>query len=129
MTSALMWSFIGFMLMIRGAVYLISGGQYSLLFFILFLGLIKFFAVFRNVARNNVSRIAGLEGKVFIWSLFPLRTWMLIAAMIILGVFLRLFCQLQAVYSVVISGVGLAMLIGSGIFWKAWREELVRKDD
>ncbi|MFP3983783.1 MAG: hypothetical protein ACLFV2_08865 [Desulfurivibrionaceae bacterium] len=129
MASALIWTLIGFMLMIKGSVYLISGSQYSLLFFILFLGLIKFFAVFRNVAHNNVSRITGLEGKVFICSLFPLRTWILIAAMIVLGVFLRLFCQLQAVYSVVISGVGLAMLIGSAVFWKAWREELVRKDD
>jgi len=126
LVAALMWTFVGCGLLIRGAVFLASTSCYFLFIMVLLLGIIKFFLGFRNVARKNVIRLGRLERDVFICAVFPLRIWILIVVMIILGTVLRFSPLPGEIYNMVIAGVGLAMLIASAIFWKAWAREAAR---
>ncbi len=126
LVAALMWTLVGCGLFIRGAVFLVLSSCYFLLIMVLLLGIAKFFIGFRNTAQKNVIRLAGLERDAFICAVFPLRIWILIAVMIILGIMFRLSPLPREIYNLIIAGVGLSMLIASGIFWKAWAREAVR---
>ncbi len=124
-----MWTIVGIGLIIRGVLFLVAESRYDILGMVLLFGIVKYLLVFQKTAQKIAARMGKREGDVFIWSVFPLCTWILIAVMITMGVLIRLSTLPREIYSLVIAGVGLGMFIASVIFWKAWRNEAAGAND
>ncbi len=129
LAASALWTLVGFVLLCRGLVFLIADSRYLMVVLVLLLGTVKFFLVFRNTAQKNVMRVRNRKEWALIHEVFPLRTWILMSVMIILGFLLRGSPLPREFYSLIISGVGLGMVFASTVFWKAWMEEAGRADD
>ncbi len=85
-------------------------------------GFFKGLFVLSKSARKNKSRIQGLAAPVKIHHIFAKPFYGLIAGMMLLGVLLRNMNGYLGGYIVVAGiycGVGIALIVGSRVYWKA----------
>ncbi len=50
---------------------------------------LAFNAMFTSIVWKNVTRVGGMEKKVFFWKMMPLKSWIILAFMMTLGITLR----------------------------------------
>ncbi len=119
--AALIWSVVGFFLLTNG-FFLISVqdhlwyGAAGLV-----LGTAKTFFILDRVARKNVNRIKNFEDKVCIGSVYSWKTWVLVAAMIGLGRFLRTTLLPGEIVGLIYTAVGWALMLASRLMWLEWK--------
>lgn len=118
--GALIWTIVGSFLLTNGILlvsieihpwYGISG---------LILGTAKTFFILDKVARKNITRIKEFEDKVCFGSVYSLKTWFLVAAMITLGRFLRTTVLPGEIIGLIYTAVGWALIISSRLMWIEW---------
>ncbi len=123
LAAALMWSGAGLILFIIAGYYLIplAGNwiQVSLIIITaVIVGFLKGRFVLGKMALKNVRRILSWKGEArCIGGFQPLRSWVLIIAMIFLGRMLRTSPLPRAIVSWVYIAVGTALFTGSRRFW------------
>lgn len=87
--AALLWSCIGIMLLWRGGSVLVAVDRVWLLPVALLLGTFKSWAVLDRVAVRNTGRILKMGEYSCLGGIYSWKTWLLVAAMIVLGRLLR----------------------------------------
>jgi len=119
--AALIWSVVGFFLLTNGIVLISLKGHFWFAVAGLILGTAKTFFILDRVARKNVKRIEEFENKVCIGSVYSWKTWILVAAMIVLGRFLRTTVLPGEVVGLIYTAVGWALMLASRLMWQTWK--------
>ena len=119
--AALIWSVVGFFLLTNGIVLISLKGHFWYAVVGLILGTVKTFFILDRVARKNVKRIEEFEDKVCIGSVYSWKTWLLVAAMIVLGRFLRTTVLPGEVVGLIYTAVGWALMLASRLMWQKWK--------
>lgn len=120
--AALIWSVVGFFLLTNGFVLISLKGHFWYGVAGLVLGTLKTFFILDRVARKNIRRIKEFEDKVCIGSVYSWKTWLLVAAMIGLGRFLRTTTVLPGeVVGLIYAAVGWALMLASRLMWLEWK--------
>lgn len=118
--APLLWSGAGLKLLLRG-----SGAVDWLLHPFLFccallVGLVKGRLLLDRLARKNVKRLNAYSQPVFLGRVFPVKTWVVIAAMILLGRLLRYSSLTPEIKGTVSLAVAVALLWTGRLYWQAW---------
>ncbi len=119
LVAALMWSFIGLYLMVRG--YLLHQAL-SGLFWALALGLgtLKAFLVIERAARKNIARIVARPDGMCLGGVYSWGMWGMVVCMMLGGRLLRNSSVPPLVLSVIYVAVGWALLLSSRLIWQEW---------
>ncbi len=125
LTAAIMWSVVGLFLFCRGLFNIIFvHDPYKPIWVIVALaaGLIKAKVVLEKTALKIVSRISSRPEPSCLFGFMPVKSWLLIAGMIFLGVVLRKSpLDRSLVWSIYIA-IGAALFASSRIFWIKWKD-------
>ena len=121
MLAALIWSVVGFFLMVNGFLLISLAERSWLIFLGLTLGTAKGFFILDRVARKNIKRIHGFERKICIGSVYSYKTWLLVIMMIVVGRTLRLTVLPGEVVGVIYLAVGCGLMLSSRLMWLEWR--------
>jgi hypothetical protein len=119
LVAALMWSFIGFYLMVRG--YLLDQplpGMFLLL--ALGLGTIKAFWLIERAARKNIARIVARPDGMCLGGVYSWGMWGMVVCMMVGGRLLRNSAVPPLVVGVIYVAVGWALLLSSRLIWREW---------
>jgi len=122
-TAAVVWGLVGIGLAVRGALWLAEAGIdiYWILPSAILLGTFKGWFVFRKLARRNIGRIAQLsphKEKICIFAFQAMQSYLLILAMITVGILLRLSPIPREYLSLLYMAIGLGLAIGSAEYWR-----------
>ncbi len=82
-------------------------------------GLVKGKYVIRRLAEKNAARIIVRGDGRCLGGFLSVRTWLLVVLMMVSGMLLRRSAVPRAVLGIVYSAVGIALLAGSLILWRA----------
>lgn len=119
LVAALMWSFIGLYLMVRGylLVEVLSG-----IFFALALGLgtLKARLLIERAARKNIARIVARPDGMCLGGVYSWRMWGMVVCMMLGGRLLRNSSVPPQVVGVIYIAVGWALLLSSRLIWQEW---------
>ncbi|MBU4033752.1 MAG: hypothetical protein KKG34_03035 [Proteobacteria bacterium] len=121
LVAAVMWSFIGLYLMVRG--YLLDE-THSVIFLLIGLGLgtVKAFLVIERAARKNIARIMARPDGMCVGGVYSWGMWGLVICMMLGGRLLRNSAVPHLVVSVIYVAVGWALLFSSRLIWQEWNE-------
>ncbi len=119
--AALVWTLAGLKLLYRGVIIVEAVGfAWWVVGLAICIGILKSRFILDRVCRKNVSRLGGYTEKASALHIFPLRTWLIIGAMIIFGRLLRM-CPSGEEWSGLFSlTVGCGLLFASRISWQGW---------
>jgi hypothetical protein len=120
--ATLLWSGIGLMLLTRGVLTLSGSGREWWLGLAVLLGTLKSRLVLDRVVLENMTRLRGLDGDRCIGGVYSVKTWLLVAAMIVLGRLLRLSPLPVWLIGLLYVTVGWALFWSSRLGWSAWRQ-------
>ena len=119
LVAALMWSFIGFYLMVRG--YLLDQplpGMFLLL--ALGLGTMKALWLIERAARKNIARIVARPDGMCLGGVYSWGMWGMVVCMMVGGRLLRNSAVPPLVVGVIYVAVGWALLLSSRLIWREW---------
>jgi len=120
--ASLLWSGIGLMLLTRGVLALSGSGREVWLGLAVLVGTIKSRLVLDRAVLKNMARLRGLDGDRCIGGVYSVKTWLLVAAMIILGRLLRASSLPVWLVGLIYATVGWALFWSSRRGWSAWRQ-------
>ena len=118
--GGLIWTVVGFFLLTNGFVLVSLENHFWYGLIGLLLGSAKTFLILDRVARKNIKRIKEFEDKVCFGSVYSLKTWSMVAGMIILGRFLRTTVLPGEIIGLIYTAVGWALMISSRLMWIEW---------
>jgi hypothetical protein len=118
--GALIWTIVGFFLMLNGFIWTYDAGHLLYGLSGVLLGTAKSFFILDRVARKNIKRIKEFEDKVCFGSVYSWKTWLMVAAMIGLGRFLRTKVLPGEVAGLIYAAVGWGLLLSSRLMWTTW---------
>ena len=118
--GGLIWTVVGGGLLAFGLVQASRAGHLMYGVAGLLLGTVKTFFVLDRVARKNIKRIREFEEKVCFGSVYSWKTWLLVAAMIGLGRYLRTTVFPGEIIGLIYTAVGWGLLLASRQMWYAW---------
>ncbi len=123
--AALMWSAVGIFLCGRGLVNIIKvEDPYKFLWVAIALvaGLFKAKMVLEKTAFRIVDRIRNRPDPSCLFGFMPVKSYLLIGAMIMLGILLRKSSLNRSLVWSVYIAIGAALFASSRIFWKNWKQ-------
>jgi hypothetical protein len=120
LVAALMWSFIGLYLMVRGYL-LVEALPGVFLVLALVLGTLKSFWVIERAARKNIARIVARPDGMCIGGVYSWGMWGLVVCMMIGGRLLRNSSVPPLLVSVIYGAVGWALFFSSRLIWREWK--------
>jgi hypothetical protein len=122
--AALMWSTVGGVLLVLGAVWTLQVRTPLTMLLLVAAGAggwLKARFVLEPAARHTVERIeARGDGRCVGGFLSP-RSWAMVAAMMVIGRFLRGGVLSSHVVGLLYVLVGTALVVASRVLWAAWR--------
>lgn len=122
LVASLIWSVVGFFLMINGFLFLRLADRSWLAGPALLIGAVKAFFIMDRVARKNLVRIDGFHDGACIGSVYSWKTWGLVLLMIVMGRFLRNSGLAGEFVGVLYLAVGWALFWASRLIWQAWHQ-------
>ena len=120
LVAALLWSFIGVYLVVRGGLLYRTASLWPLLPAI-GLGLLKSRLVLDRTARRNTARLAARQDGGCIGGVYSWRMWGLIVLMMVGGRLLRASGLSGLVVGFVYVAVGTALCRSSRLLWQQWQ--------
>ena len=118
--GALIWTIVGFFLLTNGFVLVLIESHLWYGLTGLLLGTAKAFFILDRMARKTMKRNKEFEGKDCFGSVYSLKTWFMVAAMIALGRFLRTTVLPGEVVGLIYTAVGWALMLSSRLMWIEW---------
>lgn len=119
--GALIWTVVGFFLLTNGFVLVSLENHLWYGLVGLLLGAAKAIFVIDRLARKNIKRIKEFEDKVCFGSVYSLKTWFMVFAMIGLGRFLRTTVLPGEVIGLIYTAVGCSLMLSSRLMWIEWK--------
>ncbi len=122
--AALVWTFAGGMLLLRGNSYLDTSAGFPWLNIAACLlgGLIFFVLLFLKISRSHIKRISLLPGdRHHLYEFFSSKSYLMMVGMISMGIFLRKsgIIPLSSLSLAYIT-MGIPLLLSSGLFYHRW---------
>lgn len=123
-TAALLWTAAGVVLIARAVFWLPEAGYWAILIAAVTIGvgLLKGWLVFSRIARKNIKRIAELaphKDKICIFAFQAMQSYLIVVAMIVLGILLRLSPLPRIWLAAIYFAIGTALIVSSLVYWKA----------
>lgn len=119
LVAAVMWSFVGLYLMVRG--YLLDAGlPWVFLGLALVLGTVKASWIIERAARKNIARIVARPDGMCLGGVYSWGMWAMVVCMMLGGRLLRNSPVPPLVVGVIYVAVGWALLLASRLIWRAW---------
>lgn len=118
--AAGLWTAIGVFLIYRGLGYLKLAELTWLVVVGIILGSLKSRLILDRAALKGVARIRQFADNTCLGAVYSWKTWMLVAAMICFGVWLRQSMVPPALIGTLLTGVGWSLLFSSRHAWLAW---------
>ncbi len=120
--SAMLWSVIGVVIIVRGGCRL---GQTGVAFpYILILapltGILKSYFILDKSARRSTERILRFEDGRCLGAVYSVRTWCLVLCMMAFGIVLRKSSLPVSVLSFFFIAIGSALVFSSRLAWLEW---------
>ena len=124
--AALIWTFIGFFLLIKGLFIFLSESSILTKLFIFALGLViglfKSRLIFDPAAKKIIKHIESKPQRACFGGLFSVRNWALILVMALFGKAIGALPMNAALKSAIYVMVGSGLCYSSRLLWQAWRE-------
>lgn len=118
--AALLWTIIGLYLTQRGIGYLIQDDLLLLVVAALLLGTLKSRYVLDMSAKRGVERIKQFADNTCIGAVYSWKTWLLVGAMMLLGLLVRGSSIPAYIIGTVCVAIGWALIRSSRFGWIAW---------
>lgn len=121
--AEMLWTVVGTALLATGLLWVLQQyGGFGLTYVLVFvaIGLAKALVILDRVARRAVERIAARGRDSCAGGFFSLKSWALVAVMILLGQTLRHSPLSQALLGLAYVAVGTALLFSSRTMWRRW---------
>lgn len=120
LVAALLWSFIGIYLLVRGAM-LYGAGSFWLPVAALAAGALKAHWLLAGSARKNIKRILAMKENSCLGAVYSLKMWGLVLLMMLAGRALRSAGLPEQWVALAYLAVGFALFLASRLFWQQWR--------
>jgi hypothetical protein len=121
--AACMWSAVGLMLLFFGTRWLVDQAwELVLLPVALAAGAAKSHFVLDRAARRNVERILGRGDGRCVFGFLSLKSWALVAVMMVAGRLLRGSHLSRTLLGLLYAAIGTALLLSSRHVWRSRRE-------
>ena len=120
LTAALLWTAVGLMLMIRGALWF-DKTFWWLAIIAIAVGTGKSFGMLDRAAKKNIGRILGLADGTCIGGVYSWKMWGMVGLMVILGRLLRTSSLPRVVIGFVYVAIGWGLCFSSRLIWRVWR--------
>lgn len=121
--AALLWTLVGSILGFFGAKWILAGFSnpwaFVFLTVCLVIGCVKGEVAIGKSAKRAIRRIEQFPEKTPFFRVFSRGQWLLVAAMMGLGMLLRMLHVDKSYRGLVLAAVGMALLWASRYFWKA----------
>ena len=125
-----MWTAVGAALASVGGYWLLTTSSPDKIFIMMVLavcvGLGKALLILDRAVHRLANRIQLRGEDKCVGGFLSVKTWVLVAGMMLLGRFLRSSEIPRQFLGVVYAGVGVGLLLSSRIFWQAWLRERQR---
>lgn len=126
LTAALLWSLAGLVLITRATLWLRGSGYAGIIVGIIsvIVGLLKGRFVFARLARRNIERLAELsphKPKICIFAFQALQSYLIVIAMVALGILLRLSPIPRIWLAAIYLAIGSALITASSAYWRAMK--------
>lgn len=118
--AAALWSGIGIFLIVRGIILLKSGHGLWLIGAGLLIGTIKSHVILDRSAQRTIVRIHCFADNTCIGAVYSWRTWLLVLAMAVGGMFIRRAGVEPRLIGTVLTAIGWALIYSSRHAWLAW---------
>ncbi len=118
--AGIIWCIAGIILIERAYLWLSDFDIEQLILVIclgVFLALIFYFSVFTKIVQKNINRIKSLPDSVCIFAFTAWKGYLIIAIMVIAGIFLRHSTLSKHYLAVVYLAMGGSLLIGGILFY------------
>lgn len=117
--AGIFWTLAGFGLLTRGVLLLQPLHHWWLMVPASLLGLGKSFLMIDRSVERVVRRVEGFEQEKCLGAVFTPFTWLMIGAMITLGILLKYTGIYDGIRGFILVTIGMALLISSRIVWRA----------
>ena len=126
--SALFWTFIGSLLLFKGAMRLsafeeVYGMKVSILVASLAIGSLKSYLILDRSAKRAMSRILQFKDGTCLGAIYSFKTWILVFSMMGLGIFLRNSSISVSLLCFIYITIGWSLLFSSRLAWKVWYKD------
>ena len=123
--SAVLWTFIGLLLLTKGVFRLSQLADWQLLIVVaaILTGSLKAYFILDKSARRGINRILTFKDGTCLGAVYSYKTWILVLCMMGLGVMLRSSSLPISVLSFLYLTIGWALLVSSRLAWRAWLSE------
>ena len=122
MLAAGMWSVVGTLLLFFGARWLLEyGWGVALLLIAVLAGTLKSWLVLDRAAGKIIDRIQSRDDRRCIGGFLSLRSWAIVAVMMVSGRLLRASPISHALIGLLYAAIGTALLFSSRRLWSNWR--------
>lgn len=118
--ASALWTAIGFLLLYRGITYLAGDQVLLLAIFGIILGSLKSRFILDNSAVRGVERIKKFGDNTCIGAVYSWKTWLLVLAMMLLGLITRSSSISPAVIGTALCAIGWSLIYSSRYGWRAW---------
>lgn len=124
LTAAIVWSAVGFFLIMKG-IFIFREGFWGIFLVVIvvggILGVIKSKLVLDRVAGRIILHIGAKPSRACLGGLFSVRNWLLIAVMIVFGRTLGALPLDAAIKTGLYVMVGSGLAYSSRLLWNAWK--------
>ncbi len=119
--AGLLWTVVGFGLIIRGVIWLEHSGQWWIIAVGLLLGSCKSLFVLDKTAQKGVRRILEFSDVTCVGAVYSIKTWLLVGCMMAAGYLLRHSSLPLPLLALSYITVGWGLLMSSRHAWIAWK--------
>ncbi|KJR97848.1 MAG: hypothetical protein VR65_22795 [Desulfobulbaceae bacterium BRH_c16a] len=119
--SALLWTMIGLLLLVKGGYRWFQLPQWQLLIAVTAFaaGSLKALFILDTSARRAIERILHFQDGTCLGAVYSVKTWILVLCMMSMGVILRSYLPVQFLCFLLLT-IGWALLLSSRLAWRAW---------
>ncbi|MGW8194195.1 MAG: hypothetical protein ACWGOX_08020 [Desulforhopalus sp.] len=120
--SACLWTAIGLLLLVKGALRYgqLPHGQPLLIVAAFVVGSLKSYLILDRAAKKAIARILSFEDGTCLGAVYSVKTWILVLCMMTVGVILRNSSVPDNILCFVYFTIGWALLMSSRLAWRTW---------
>lgn len=118
--AAMLWTVIGLILTQRGIGYLIQDDMLIMVVAAILIGSLKSRFILDRSATQGVERIKKFSDNTCIGAVYSWKTWTLVIAMMLFGLFVRNSHISGYIIGTVCVAIGWSLIKSSRFAWKAW---------
>jgi len=123
--SAILWSFIGIVLLTKGAYRIVQVTEYQVIIVIMALifGTLKSIFILDRSARKSIDRILHFKEGTCLGAVYSVKTWLLVVGMMGMGILLRNSALPLTLLCFIYFMIGWALVFSSRLAWLMWAKK------